>query len=247
MNYKKGIDSLENRKLRRTRLDEQRDQSRTRRISQRRQSGENDGLRGNLKTSAKIDNAKIEQSKPRFEKKVCYAWSARDKLTQFYTDHNPTKLADIDAKLKQYANKEGELFAKLAKKYSVDPSVFGPSKPLFATTSMDSGIAAKKSSPTNVPNDVTPSNNSGSAFAAYAASSGMISFGSLASPKKGSSIFGVFGSINHKPSTFGDNTIKSSNKGRTTITSLRTCSDGFRGLDNGDDDVCDSDDLMECD
>ena len=248
MNYKKGINSLENRKLRRTRLDEQRDQSRTRRISQRRRSGENDGLCGNLNASAK-GNTKIEQCKPRVEKKVYYAGSARDKLTQFYSDHNPTRLVEIDAKLKQYANNEDELFAKLAKKYSVDPSVFGPRKPFFTTTSMYSGIA-KKSSPTNVLNSDTPINSNGGTFAAYAASPGMVSFGSLATPKKGSSIFGVIGSMNNKPSIFGDNTFKSSNKGRTTITSLRTYSGGgFRGLGNGDDDddVCDSDDMMECD
>ncbi|KAL3770349.1 hypothetical protein ACHAWU_003569 [Discostella pseudostelligera] len=110
-----------------------------------------------------------------------------------------------------------------------------------------SGIVVKKSSPTTTITNGTPSKSVGcggsSAFAAYA-SPGMVSFGSLATPKKGSTIFG-FGSFN-KSSIFGDNN-KSTSKGRTTITSLRTLSYGFRALGDGDDDICDSDDMMECD
>lgn len=259
MNYKKGIDSIENRKLRRTKLGEHRNQDRTRRISQRRRSGENNGLRGNtnansIASSKSITNSnnisKIDHSKPRAEKKV-YTGSAKDKLTQFYTDYNPANLLSIDSTLKKYVNKEDELFAKLAKMYSVDPSVFGPpskSSFIFATTSSkdsNSGIG-KKSSPTTTVTNGTPSKSFGSgtsAFAAYA-SPGMVSFGSLATPKKGSTLFG-FGSFN-KPSILGDNN-KSTSKGRTTITSLRTLSDGFRALGDGDDDICDSDDMMECD
>lgn len=224
VNYKKGIDSLKNRKLRRTRLDEHRDKDRTRRISQRRLPGENNGLRGNSDANAK-GNANNRSSSSSNAK--VYSGSAKDKLTQFYTDHNPTKLLDVDTTLKKYANKEDELFAKLAKNYSVDPSVFGPSKS-FSTTIF------------------TPSIRSGGAFAAYAATPGMASFGSLATPKRGSSIFGV-SSTNNKVSIFGDSNYNKITKGRTTITSLRTYSDGCRGLDNGDYDICDSDDMMECD
>lgn len=240
VNYKKGINSLENRKLRRTMLGEQRNQDRTRRISQRRRSGENNGLSGNTSTDANNNNntTKNQQIKPRTEKKV-YAGSAKDKLTQFYSDYNPAKVVDVDSMLEQYASKEEELFAKLAKKYNVDPTVFGSSKTTILTTpsKFGSGFANKR-------ND-TPYISSGNAFAAYAASPGRVSFGSLATPKKGSTIFG-FGPNTNKPSIFGDNTYKS-NKGRTTITSLRTYSDGCRALGNGNDDVYDSDDMMECD
>ncbi|KAL3770348.1 hypothetical protein ACHAWU_003568 [Discostella pseudostelligera] len=89
VNYKKGIDSIENRKLRRTKLGEHRSQDRTRRISQRRRSGENNGLRGNTNTNSisnsssksitnnSTNTSKIEPSNPRTEKKV-YTGSAKE-------------------------------------------------------------------------------------------------------------------------------------------------------------------------
>ena len=36
----------------------------------------------------------------------------------FYTKHNPDKLSSVDATLKKYAGREGELFSKLEEKYT---------------------------------------------------------------------------------------------------------------------------------
>jgi hypothetical protein len=46
-------------------------------------------------------------------------------LTQFYQQKNPTKLGEIDKVLAKYQGKEEQLFRNLAKKYQLDPSVFG--------------------------------------------------------------------------------------------------------------------------
>jgi hypothetical protein len=49
----------------------------------------------------------------------------REMLTQFYQQKNPTKLGEIDKVLAKYQGKEEQLFRNLAKKYQLDPSVFG--------------------------------------------------------------------------------------------------------------------------
>jgi hypothetical protein len=49
----------------------------------------------------------------------------RDLLVNFYTSHNPAKLAEVDKTLAKYAGKEDLLFLNLAKKYNVDPAQFG--------------------------------------------------------------------------------------------------------------------------
>ena len=43
----------------------------------------------------------------------------------FYKDHNPSKLGDVDKALAKYAGEEDKLFKALAKRYKVDPCVFG--------------------------------------------------------------------------------------------------------------------------
>jgi len=51
--------------------------------------------------------------------------SARDLLYQFYQEKNPSKLAEVDKVLAKYSGQEEQMFRNLAKKYQLDPSVFG--------------------------------------------------------------------------------------------------------------------------
>jgi len=51
--------------------------------------------------------------------------SARDLLHQFYQEKNPSKVAEVDKLLAKYSGKEEQMFRNLAKKYQLDPSVFG--------------------------------------------------------------------------------------------------------------------------
>ena len=53
--------------------------------------------------------------------------SARDILTSFYQQHNPSKVDEIDKLLQKYVGNEEQLFRNLAKKYNMDPSMFGVS------------------------------------------------------------------------------------------------------------------------
>lgn len=51
-------------------------------------------------------------------------------LTSFYQQKNPSKVAEVDKLLAKYQGKEEQMFRNLAKKYMLDPSVFGlPSAP----------------------------------------------------------------------------------------------------------------------
>jgi Ca2+-binding EF-hand superfamily protein len=51
--------------------------------------------------------------------------SAKEILTSFYQQHNPSKIDEIDKLLQKYAGNEEQLFRNLAKKYNMDPSMFG--------------------------------------------------------------------------------------------------------------------------
>jgi hypothetical protein len=51
--------------------------------------------------------------------------TARDLLSQFYQEKNPSKVAEVDKLLEKYRGNEESLFRNLAKKYQLDPSVFG--------------------------------------------------------------------------------------------------------------------------
>jgi hypothetical protein len=51
--------------------------------------------------------------------------SARELLVQFYQQKNPTKVAEVDKFLNKYLGNEELMFRNLAKKYQLDPSVFG--------------------------------------------------------------------------------------------------------------------------
>jgi len=51
--------------------------------------------------------------------------TARDLLYQFYQEKNPSKLSEVDKVLAKYSGQEEQMFRNLAKKYQLDPSVFG--------------------------------------------------------------------------------------------------------------------------
>eukprot|EP00555_Chaetoceros_dichaeta_P015495 CAMPEP_0198274958 /NCGR_PEP_ID=MMETSP1447-20131203/62563_1 /TAXON_ID=420782 /ORGANISM="Chaetoceros dichaeta, Strain CCMP1751" /LENGTH=767 /DNA_ID=CAMNT_0043969465 /DNA_START=233 /DNA_END=2536 /DNA_ORIENTATION=+ len=51
--------------------------------------------------------------------------SARELLLAFYQQHNPTKVSEVDKVLVKYAGQEEQMFRNLAKKYNVDPTLFG--------------------------------------------------------------------------------------------------------------------------
>jgi hypothetical protein len=51
--------------------------------------------------------------------------SARDLLMSFYQQKNPSKVAEVDKLLAKYRGNEEQMFRNLAKKYQLDPSVFG--------------------------------------------------------------------------------------------------------------------------
>lgn len=89
-----------------------------------------------------------------------YTGSAREKLIQFYTDYNPSKVDSVDKTLEKYASKEEALFNNLAKRYNVQPAVFGI------------GVSSKAFV-----------NSAGGAFASYAGGGTHTTFGLLATPK----------------------------------------------------------------
>lgn len=51
--------------------------------------------------------------------------SPREMLMAFYQQKNPSKLTEVDKVLAKYIGKEEQLFRNLAKKYNLDPTVFG--------------------------------------------------------------------------------------------------------------------------
>jgi hypothetical protein len=64
-------------------------------------------------------------------------------LFAFYQQHNPSKLSEVDKLLAKYQGKEENMFRNLAKKYNMDPSVFGlSSTPTNSFSVAPSGIAA---------------------------------------------------------------------------------------------------------
>lgn len=49
----------------------------------------------------------------------------REMLVSFYQQKNPSKVAEVDKFLQKYRGNEEQMFRNLAKKYQLDPSVFG--------------------------------------------------------------------------------------------------------------------------
>lgn len=71
--------------------------------------------------------------------------SARDTLYAFYQQRNPSKLGEVDKLLAKYQRNEEQMFRNLAKKYNLDPSVFGlqpdsTTSPRFAAPSPTGGF-----------------------------------------------------------------------------------------------------------
>ena len=50
-------------------------------------------------------------------------------LVAFYNKYNPSKVSEVDKFLTKYSGKEEQMFRNLAKKYNVDPSLFGINNP----------------------------------------------------------------------------------------------------------------------
>merc|ERR1712217_607089 len=46
----------------------------------------------------------------------------RDRITQIYSQHNPSKLSEIPNLLAKYKDKEHELYMRICQKYKVSPS-----------------------------------------------------------------------------------------------------------------------------
>jgi hypothetical protein len=138
--------------------------------------------------------------------------SPRDLLYSFYQQYNPQKLAEVDKLLGKYQGNEEQMFRNLAKKYNMDPSVFGLSA--APSAGFGSGMGAVGSSVlptgfgqpsslgggptfggTNAPS--TPSFNA-SPFGSSATAPTGFGFGALAqsTPSPG---FGSFGATNSSP------------------------------------------------
>lgn len=49
----------------------------------------------------------------------------RDLLVAFYQQHNPAKIAEVEKLLEKYRGNEEQMFRNLAKKYQLDPAIFG--------------------------------------------------------------------------------------------------------------------------
>lgn len=207
-NFKKGIDPDVNRQLRTkigrnvTKLNKKKT------IAQVRTSLEH-------QNRTKLNGVDSENPNPNRlgSEREIYTGTVREKVYTFYTTHNPTKLDEVDRLLAKYSRNEEELLERLAKKYRVDPSVFG----------------IIQSSPTLEGNVVATG-----PFLTYVGSSTSTTFGSLASPAKWKSKSHGFGPINQIPG--------GGSKGRTTLTSLKTHVGDVRTTsDNHSDDDMDCD------
>ncbi len=65
----------------------------------------------------------------------------RDMLASFYQKHNPNKLDEVDTLLNKYAGREEQLFLNLARKYNLDPSIFGVAASQPVTTPSTGAVA----------------------------------------------------------------------------------------------------------
>jgi hypothetical protein len=193
VNFKKGIDANENRKYR---------------SSMSRDRRRNDKERVLTLHRTDVDNESIDsENNPGSNRGKKYTGNAREKLIQFYKDHNPSKVDSVERTLEKYASREEELFKALAKRYSVDLALLGVGE--SSKTFMGSPRVA---------------------FASYAGG-GLATFGSLATPKSKAQSYGFgFGSCKQAPSD------SHNSKRRTTITSLRTYGDELRASGDNDSD-----------
>ena len=79
---------------------------------------------------------------PAGQAKLFNGKTARDLLTQFYQEKNPTKVSEVDKLLQKYSGNEEQMFRNLAKKYGLDPSVFGVSAGPPALSSTPGGFGS---------------------------------------------------------------------------------------------------------
>ena len=119
---------------------------------------------------------------PAGQAKLFNGKTARDLLTQFYQEKNPTKVSEVDKLLQKYSGNEEQMFRNLAKKYGLDPSVFGVSAGPPALSSTPGGFGS-------------PSGGFGQ--------QSMLGGGGMSSTFGGAS---PFGSGNASGSTFGQST-----------------------------------------
>ncbi|KAL3776810.1 hypothetical protein ACHAW5_006229 [Stephanodiscus triporus] len=111
VNYKKGINAEENRKHR---------------------SSIGTDLRRTKKEKVLTQHRSVSKN-TLGRRRGKYTGSAREKLIQFYTDYNPSKVEFVDKTLEKYASKEEALFKNLAKRYNVQTAVFGIAGGAFAS------------------------------------------------------------------------------------------------------------------
>eukprot|EP00931_Biecheleriopsis_adriatica_P102925 TRINITY_DN7782_c0_g1_i1.p1 TRINITY_DN7782_c0_g1~~TRINITY_DN7782_c0_g1_i1.p1 ORF type:complete len:2353 (-),score=629.77 TRINITY_DN7782_c0_g1_i1:22-7080(-) len=116
-------------------------------------------------------------------------WS-REKVTKVYTEHNPSKLSEIEKLLEKYSGKEIELYEKVCKKYNVTPEKYS------LTEAADAPSTAGSSKPET---GMLPASSGGGLFGGTASSGGGL-FGAAASSGGGllsstaSTDGGLFGS-----------------------------------------------------
>jgi len=130
----------------------------------------------------------------------------REILTAFYQKYNPTKVSEVDKLLNKYNGNEEQMFRNLAKKYNVDPSIFGlgtsmpcPS-PSFGSsiTSTATPFGQPSSFGANAPTSIGAVSNAQSGF------------GSISQSNQSSTGFGSFNSQTNASSGFGTQGVFSS-------------------------------------
>jgi len=149
--------------------------------------------------------------------------TAREMLTAFYQEKNPAKMNEIEKVLAKYQGKEQQLFQNLARKYNIDPSVFGvpASAPATGFGAVSPGIGSSPGGfgqPSALGGGSTfgspPPSFGASSFGAATAApgqgfgsasggGGFGGFGALAHSSGGQAGFGGFGSPAPAPTPFG--------------------------------------------
>lgn len=143
--------------------------------------------------------------------------TARDLLHQFYQEKNPSKVAEVDKVLAKYSGKEEQMFRNLAKKYQLDPSVFGiaPGAPTPTSGFGSPAAAPAFGQASTMGSSASPFGQSPGGFGQPSTFGGGVSsmsapkppgqtFGSGATPGFGSSVAAGFGSLaQSNPSPFG--------------------------------------------
>jgi len=135
----------------------------------------------------------------------------RDVLAGFYQTHNPSKVSEVDTLLNKYAGREEQMFLALAKKYNLDPSMFGVSAPqptaAPSTGAMTFGSPATIGFGSTAGFGVAPSGGFGGGTFGTSSGFGSIAqgggFGSLASSPAGGGFAGFGGGTMQSAPPFG--------------------------------------------